>query len=161
MLLLQRVLFEQLLSGVELDAAWVGIADGFYLGGLDGFGFVAEAVADEGEDGGHFIVFQHAGEGSHRHLTIVFFAVQFQRTHEAVHGQLDEAIWIARDPLAFLQSREGRIQALAVWLVTGHAGATVGPDRIEEGGPLLTLADGEQAVAVRDDGRRIVIGRGG
>lgn len=34
-------------------------------------------------------------------------------------------------------------------------------DRIEEGGPLLTLADGEQAVAVRDDGRRIVIGRGG
>jgi hypothetical protein len=33
-------------------------------------------------------------------------------------------------------------------------------DRIEDEGPLLALADREQAVAVRDDGRRIVIGRG-
>ena len=101
--LLQRVVFQQFLGGEEHDAPRIGVADGFDLGGLDGIALVAEAVADKGEHGGHFIVLEHPGKGSHRDLAIVFFAVDLQGAHEAVHGEFDEAGGIAADPGALLQ----------------------------------------------------------
>ena len=109
-----RVFLEQFLGDVEALAAGGGGADGGDLGGLDGGRLVAEIVAHVGEHGGDFLVVEHAAEGRHRDEAVVFFPVQLEGAHQAVQGELDEALRIAADPRAAGERREGGVDALAV-----------------------------------------------
>ena len=86
------MLLQEFLRVVEHEAALGGLADGFDLGGADGVGLVAEIVPDKGKNTGDFLVLQHAAEGRHRDLAVVFFAVDFYEvltvTHDASFGPL-------------------------------------------------------------------------
>ena len=118
---LHRMLLEELVGGVEHHAAGIRIADGFDFGGRHGVGFVAEVIADEGEDVSDFLVLEHAAEGRHGDLAVVFLVADLDGSHEAVHGDLDEALLVAGDPGAVHDAREGGIESGAVWLMAGDA----------------------------------------
>ena len=92
------MLFKQFFRGVEHHASGIFSADLFDLFGFDGSGFVAKTVAHEGEHGRDFHVVQHAAEGSHRHLTVVFFAVNLERSHQAVKREFDQSLGVLGDP---------------------------------------------------------------
>ena len=120
-MLFQRVFLEEVADVVEGGASADGVADFFDFVGADGRGLVAEAIADEGEDGGDFVVFEEPAEGSHGDGAVVFFAIEFERSHEAEEGGFDETVWITGDPWAFGEGWEGWVEALAVGLVAGGA----------------------------------------
>ena len=119
--LFQRVFLEEVADVVEGGAGADGVADFFDFVGADGRGLIAEAIADEGEDGGDFVVFEETAEGSHGDGAVVFFAIEFERAHEAEEGGFDETVRFAGDPRAFGEGREGWVEALAVGLVAGGA----------------------------------------
>ena len=127
---------EQIGGGVEAGLIFGDLADFSYFGGSDHGGFVAEGVSDVGEDSGDFFVGE-LFEGGHGDLAGVFFAFDFDGAEEAVHGEFDEAIFAAIDPLGFTERGEhGGGEAFAVGLVAGDAVAFAGVDFgsfIEEG----------------------------
>lgn len=95
-----RVLFEQVGGGVEAFLEFGGFADCFDLRGANHGGGVTEGISDVGEGGGHFFI-SESFEGGHGDLAGVFFAFDFDGSEEAVHGELDEALGAALDPLCF------------------------------------------------------------
>ena len=115
------VLFEEIGGGVEAGLGFGGFTDFFDFGGGDHGGFVAEGVADVGEDGGEFFVGELL-EGGHGNLAGVFFAFDFDGAQEAVEGKFDEAVFAAIDPFCFGKRREhGGGEAFAIGLVAGDA----------------------------------------
>src|SRR5690606_21779945 len=81
---------------------------------------VAPAVEHVGRDVGDLVV----GELRHRrHHRVVLDAVDRDRAGQAVQDHLRQALGIGRDPVGAGERREHALEALAVGLVAGRAGA--------------------------------------
>lgn len=130
----QRVLFEDLVGHVKVDAVGGGGADLLDLIRGDEGAVVAEALADVAEHGGEFFVVEQATEahhGWHAFAGVKVLAVDFNRPPQTFEGDLDEAC-VVFDPVALGEGGVDVGDALAVGLVAGGAVGVAGEDFLAE-----------------------------